>query len=194
MRRIVLASTSKRRKEILSLLHIPFESVAHRYEEDNTLPLSPSELVKKLAFKKADSLVESYPDCIIIGSDTLVEHDGKILPKPKSKEEAVAMLLSLSGSTHAIHTGYSLIDTQSSKIDSGVRTTEVTFRKISKEEATHYVEREDVLGVAGAYDHEHLGGIFVENLNGEFYGSIGLPLFVIANSLKEHFGIDALIV
>ena len=79
------ASTSKRRQEILSLLRIPFETTAHRYEEDNSLPLSPKELVKKLAFEKANSLTKVYPNSIIIGSDTLVELNGRILPKPKTK-------------------------------------------------------------------------------------------------------------
>jgi septum formation protein len=148
--------------------------------------------VKKLAFEKAKSLTALYSDAIIIGSDTLVELEGKVLPKPKTKEEAINMLTSLSGTIHRIHTGFALIDAQTSKKDLGVQTSLITFRNITTEEAAHYVEREDVLGVAGAYDHEHLGGIFIENLNGEFYGSIGLPLFAIAKSLKEHFGIDVL--
>jgi len=192
MRNIVLASTSKRRKEIFGLLGIPFSISAHKYEEDNNLKMSPNDLVKNLAYGKANSLKDSFKDAIIIGSDTLVVNNGAILPKPESKEEAVKMLLSLSGTVHSILTGYAIVDASSGKKSVGVRETQVSFRKISQEEAESYVGKEDVLGIAGAYDHEHLGSIFVSNLNGDYFSSIGLPLYDIALLLKNDYAIDIL--
>lgn len=192
MRTLVLASTSPRRKIIFAQLGIPFVAASPKYDEDNTLPVSLDELVQRLATGKARSLAENYSDAIIIGSDTLVELRGKILPKPNSIEDAVEMLLSLSGTFHSIITGYALFDTKSGKLDTGVQKTIITFRKIEPQEAWEYVRREDVLGVAGAYDHEHLGAVFVENLNGDFYSSIGFPLYKIAASLKDNFGLNFL--
>lgn len=192
MRNIILASTSKRRKKIFSLLGIPFVVSAHNYDEDDNLKMSPSDLVKHLAFEKANSLVDSFKSAIIIGSDTLVVNKEVVLPKPKSKEEAVEMLMSLSDTTHSILTGYAIIDALSSKSSVGARETHVTFRKISRGEAISYVEKEDVLGIAGAYDHEHLGSVFVSNLNGDYFSSIGLPLYDIVLLLKNNYSIDVL--
>lgn len=190
MRTIVLASESKRRKEILGLLGIPFVVSAHVYDEDNSLQMPPSDLVQHLAYEKAYSLVNSFPSAIIVGSDTLVVSDGLVLPKPKSKDEAIKMLMSLSDTTHSIFTGYAIVDALSGKKNAGARETQITFRKINEDEAKAYVDKEDVLGVAGAYDHEHLGAIFVSNLNGDYFSSIGLPLYDIALLLKNEYSID----
>ncbi|MDP3015033.1 MAG: Maf family nucleotide pyrophosphatase [bacterium] len=192
MRTIVLASTSKRRKEIFSLLGIPFVVSAPNYDEDNNLKMSPTNLVKRLSYEKANSLVDSFKSAIIIGSDTLVINKGAVLPKPKSEDEAVDMLMSLSDTTHSILTGYAIVDAISGKNSMGARETQVTFRKISRDEAKSYIKKEDVLDVAGAYDHEHLGSIFVINLNGDYFSSIGLPLYNIALLLKNNYSIDVL--
>ncbi len=192
MRTLVLASTSPRRKSILTNLDLPFVVASPKYHEDNSLQILPADLVQHLAVGKARSLMTDFPDAIIIGSDTLVEFKGKILPKPRSIKEAVDMLLSLSGTSHSILTGFALFDTKSGQVDSGTQKTVITFREIKLEEAQAYVKREDVLGVAGAYDHEHLGAVFVENLNGDFYGSVGFPLYKIAESLKNNFEMDPL--
>ncbi len=190
MRTVVLASESKRRKEIFGLLGIPFVISAHAYDEDNGLQLSPSDLVQHLAYEKARSLVNSFPSAIIVGSDTLVVSDGLVLPKPKSKDEAVKMLMSLSDTTHSIFTGYAIVDVLSGKKNAGTRETRITFRKINEVEARAYIDKEDVLGVAGAYDHEHLGAVFVSKLDGDYFSSIGLPLYDIALLLKNEYLID----
>jgi septum formation protein len=192
MPRIILASTSPRRTQIFSLLGLPFEAVPHHYEEDNDLPLKPEELVKHIAYEKARSLVHAYSDALIISSDTLVELQGKVFPKPKNREVALDMLMSFSGATHRILTGYTLINTASSKSFSDVQITNVTFKSITRAFAEAYVNREDALEFAGAYDHEHLGAILIDRLDGDFYGSIGLPLSAIANALKKEFEIDVL--
>lgn len=192
MRNIVLASTSKRRKEIFSLLGIPFSTSPHQYDEENALSLPPSDLIQYLALKKADSIADAFHDSIIIGSDTLVINSGIVLPKPQDKTEAVHMLMSLSDTIHSIFTGYAIIDTSNDNKYVGVREAKITFRKISQEEAELYVVKEDVLGVAGAYDHEHLGAIFVESLEGDYFSSIGLPLYDIALHLKQDFSIECL--
>ncbi len=192
MRTIILASTSKRRKNIFNLLGIPFSVSAPNYEEENNLNIPPSDLVKHLAYKKANSLVNSFKDAIIIGSDTLVVNKGIVLLKPKTKKEAMDMLMSLSGTTHSILTGYAIIDASSNKKSIGIRETQITFRKINKEEARLYVEKENILDIAGAYDHEHLGAIFVSNLNGDYFSSMGLPLYDIALQLRKDYSINIL--
>lgn len=190
MRTVVLASESKRRKEIFSLLGIPFLVSAHAYDEDNSLQMSPSDLVQHLAYEKARSLATSFPSAIIVGSDTLAVNNGLVLQKSQSKDEAVKMLVSLSDTRHSILTGYAVVDALFDKNSIGVRDTQITFRKINEDEARAYVDKEDVLGVAGAYDHEHFGAVFVSNLNGDYFSSIGLLLYDIALLLKNKYSID----
>lgn len=192
MRTIILASESKRRKEIFGLIGIPFVVSAHKYDEDSSLQMPPSDLVQHLAYKKAHSLVDPFPSALIVGSDTLVANDGRVFPKPRSKDEAIEMLMSLSDTTHSIFTGYAVVDALSGKKNTGVRETKVTLRKVNENEARAYVNKEDVLGVAGAYDHEHLGAVFVSNLDGDYFSSIGLPLYDIALLLKTEYSVDIL--
>lgn len=116
MRRIILASTSPRRKELLAQTGLLFETVSSNYEEDMTLPLPPDELVKFLSKGKAESVAQNYSDAIIIGGDTFIFFNGNVLGKPYTPIRAKEMLKMLSGKEHSVFSGFTVIDTLNNKI------------------------------------------------------------------------------
>lgn len=183
---LILASGSPRRKQLLTLLDRPFESHDHTFDEE-VLPedISPIDIPQYLAEKKAASLQSNFPSHIIIGSDTVVLLGDTILGKPKTRANAVTMLEQLSGTNHQIITGYCVLNTQTGLKNSGKVITQINMKTLSLPEIEHYLQREDVLGIAGAYDHEHKGAILIESLQGDFYASIGFPLSKIYDAIQE---------
>lgn len=185
MKKIILASTSPRRRELLKILALPFEAVKSGYEEDNNMPVTPDELVVALAKGKASAVASEYNDAIVIGVDTVVSMDGKMYGKPKDRDDAYRMLKEFNNTQHKVISGYYLIDTSNNVEKSGLVQTVIKFKNNSDEELRRYANSADVLDKAGAYDLEDKGIVFLENLNGDFYNSIGLPLTAIAEELKE---------
>lgn len=190
-KQIVLATTSPRRLKLFSLLGLAYLSVPPRYEEENDLPVVPEELVRILAEKKALSIVSDHPHSLILACDTVVAYEGRMLGKPKTKDEAVEMLVRLSDSEHQVISGVCILDVETGKKVTKSITTKMFTYQISAERAKAYVEREDVLGVAGGYDHEHLGAVLISHIEGDFYNSIGFPVAAVSHMLSE-FGMDPL--
>jgi septum formation protein len=118
--KIILASTSPQKIEILSKSDLQFESHPSLFEEDMTLDMDPYSLAKHLSFGKANSLVSNFPNAVIIGADTFIVHEGKLLGKPHTPEKAFQTLKLLSGKTHSVLTGVSIIETSSKKSHSFV--------------------------------------------------------------------------
>ena len=127
IRRIILASTSPKRKELLAQTGLKFEVVSSDYEEDMTLPLPPLELAKFLSKGKALSVAGKYKNAIIISADTFVSFRGKVIGKPHTKKKAFETLKNFSGKTHSVFTGFTIIDTRSKKISSKVVEVKMTF-------------------------------------------------------------------
>ena len=183
MRKIILASTSPRRKELLAKTGLTFEAVASNYEEDMTLSMPPDELVKFLSRGKAESVAQDYDDAIIIGGDTFISFNGQILGKPHTRERAKEMLKILSNNEHSVFTGFTIIDTKSKKIVSEVAEAKITFKDLTEEEIDEYVETGEPLTRAGAYAIQTIKETFVINMSGDYDGIIGLPMTDLMKSL-----------
>jgi septum formation protein len=191
MKKIILASTSPRRKELFERLRLPFEVEAPDYEEDMTLKMTPIKLAKFLSYGKALSVAKKHKSGIVIGADTFVALNNKLLGKPKSKIEAKKMLEHLSGKRVDVLTGLTIIDITASKKISFTDVTKVYIKKLSEKEIDNYIKSGEPMDKAGAFAIQGLGAVIIKRIEGDFLGSMGLPLFVLAKELKK-IGIDVL--
>ena len=173
--KIVLASKSPRRRELLSTITESFEIIVE--ECDETLPdgVEPAEGVELLAVRKGNAVSASLPDDrLVISSDTLVELSGKALGKPLVEEDAYRMLRSLSGKAHNVHTGVAVH--YKGRVFSGVDSTAVYFKELSDEEIRAYIATGEPMDKAGSYGIQGLGGRFVEKYEGRFDTVVGLSV------------------
>lgn len=186
-RRLILASASPRRHEILLTAGIPHEiRAAHA---DETLPpdIDPASAVEMLSARKASAaLAEAGKDEIILAADTVVSLNGRILGKPADEADARQMLLALSGRTHAVYTGITVTD--GTVTVSAHEKTVVRMREILPDEIDAYIASGDPLDKAGAYGIQSLAGIFVSGLDGDYFNVVGLPLCRTARILRDSFG------
>ncbi|MDD5639287.1 MAG: Maf family protein [Candidatus Pacebacteria bacterium] len=190
-RRIILASTSPRRKEILDKTMLLFEIQESFYEEDMTLKMSPEKLAEYLSLGKAKSVADKNPDAIIISADTFVVYDNKCLGKPKTKLLAKKMLTMLSGKKHEIITGVTIIDTSNNHTISFHGTTKIFMKKLSPQIINSYIKTGEPLDKAGGYALQEIGAILIEKIDGDFFNAMGLPINRLTEELKA-FGIKIL--
>lgn len=183
--RLILASTSPRRHELLTLLKIPFETVAPTYVERLSPHLSPAEQSRLFAESKARSRQDAFPDSHIIGCDTLIELDSEVLGKPKDAGDAARMLHRLSGRQHLIHTAIAVLSTATGRLESEVESVHVWFKSLSTAEVAAYVATGESLGKAGAYGIQGEGAELIERIEGDYTAAVGLPLKVLAELLKR---------
>lgn len=192
MNNIVLASASPRRKELLSQLGLSFEVIPGEAEETFLPSLSIEENIVKLALNKAKALTDSVGvEKIIIGADTVVCLDSKVLGKPKCESDAFSMLKALSGRIHYVYTGFALIRKDDVKEITGYEKTKVSFYDISDDDINAYIRTGEPLDKAGAYGIQGIGSVFVKGISGDYNNVVGLPLASVAQALKE-FGINCL--
>lgn len=189
MRKIILASTSPRRKELLEKVGLIFDVIPSNYEEDMTLPLPPDELVKFLSKGKAENVAQNYDNALIIGADTIVYLNGHVLGKPHTPERAKEMLKMLSGNEHSVFTGFTVIDTKGKKIISEAIEEKIKFRDLSDKEIDEYIATKEPLTRAGAYAIQTVGKTFIKNPVGDYDGIVGLPVDSLIKVLKSSFGI-----
>ncbi|MDH3576727.1 MAG: Maf family protein [Gammaproteobacteria bacterium] len=187
-RSLCLASSSPRRQEILKALGLEFSVKAIEVDEDRLADETPEQMVVRLATAKA-SAAEMEASCLVIGSDTVVVLGDEVLGKPRDRDEAVAMLLRLSGRRHFVLTGVALRGPDG--VQTALSSTEVCFREISRDEARAYWHSGEPRDKAGAYGIQGLGGAFVEAIKGSYSGVVGLPVFETARLLQDA-GIDVL--
>lgn len=186
MKRIILASTSPRRKQLLAQKGIIFEAIASDYEEDMTLPLPPRELAMHLALGKAQSVAHRQKNTIVIGADTFIVLDSEVLGKPKTIERAREMIRAMNGRSHSIITGFAIIDTDSGKTFTDTVETKVYFKTLSDEYIEEYLAVSDALDRAGAYAiQEHGGNMLIERFEGDFANAMGFPVDAVLQTLKE---------
>lgn len=189
MSKLILASASARRREILSHIGLDYRAIVSDVDETSSLPASPDKIVEELARRKAEALL-SHPDYnrgdIIVGSDTIVYYNGNTLTKPIDKDDAGRMLRELSGSLHMVYSG--LCVTNGEKTVCTHALTKVKMRHISEEEIYAYVKTGEPLDKAGSYGIQDLGGIFVEKIDGDYYNVVGLPLEKLCFILDKDFG------
>lgn len=191
MKKIILASSSPRRKELLESVGLVFDVVSSPYEEDLTLHAEPERMVTEFSKGKAYAIKEAYPEHIIIAADTIVFFQGSIYGKPKNKEDAVAMLTALQGEKHVVYTGYTIVDTKTENEVTEIVKTEIKLTPLTKDEILRYMEKVPLLDKAGAYAIQGYGATFTEYIVGEYSNVVGLPMASIRMSLKK-FGIELL--
>jgi len=180
-----LASTSPRRRELLALLGIAFDVIAPTCEEILSPDLSPSDQAKQFAQDKAQSVADNHPQHVVVGSDTVIEIDGKLLGKPNDLEEAESMLRQLQGQCHQVHTGLSLIHRATELSISLVETARVWIKPFGEEELREYLNTKESLGKAGAYSIQGKGAKLIEKIEGDYPTIVGLPLWRTAKLLEE---------
>jgi septum formation protein len=188
--KIILASSSPRRKEILENANVKFDIIKSEIDEvilDNELP---SQVVMRLAFEKCIDIAVKHRESLVIGADTVVVLDDIILGKPKDIDEAIAMITQLSGKTHQVITGISLINLSANKKIIDYVVSNVKFKDLSAEDIKDYIQTNESLDKAGAYGIQGYGALLVEEIQGDYFNIVGLPISRLSDLLKQHFSIN----
>jgi len=184
--RLILASRSPRRIALLRQIGLDPEVVPSSIPEVFDEALSPAENVVQLATRKAAEVGKDVADGLIIGADTIVVVNGRVLGKPETPRDAVSMLELLSGRTHTVFTGVAVLEQPSDTLVAEVEATDVTFRKLPRAEIEAYVEGGSPLDKAGAYGiQDDYGAVFVTRIDGCFYNVVGLPLSRLYGMLQR---------
>lgn len=185
--KLILASASQRRKELLSRITEDFEVIVSNFDE-STVPFEGEcfNYVMNLSKGKAlDVANKANKDSIIVGCDTIVSIDNKILEKPKDREDAINMLKSLSGKIHEVYSGITVINTKTKEIKNDYVCTYVKFSHLTVKEVVDYVDTGDPYDKAGAYGIQGKAGVFVEEIKGCYYSVVGLPLNKLNKMFRE---------
>ena len=190
-KRLILASGSPRRRELLDKFGIDYEILPAQGEESAPPELTPGERVKALAAQKAEETAHRVndPTAVILAADTLVELDGEVLGKPGASERARAMLRALSGREHRVWSGVCIREGE--RILAESECTAVRVRPLSAAEIEAYIATGEPLDKAGAYGYQGLASLFVERIEGDFFNVMGLPVCRVGQMLRE-FGISLL--
>ena len=189
--KLILASASPRRKEILKNAGIDFEVMPA--SADETLPegIEAADAVTLLARRKAKALVDEHPelsDCVVLAADTLVECFGEILGKPEDKEDARRMLTMLCGCGSAVHTGICIA--YKDRFETALETAYVTFDEMTDDEIEDYISTDEPYDKAGAYAVQGRAALYIAGVTGDWYSVVGLPIHAFRILLKEGFGIE----
>lgn len=180
--RIILASASPRRRELMKLIIEDFTAVSTNCDETLPCGISPLEASKYLAELKARSVSEQYQDSVIIGCDTTVICNGKLLGKPQDNKQCREFLYMLSGRIHQVATGCCIIC--GDVIRSFTVVTDVTFRKLSDEDIMWYISTDEPYDKAGGYGIQGRGALLIEKINGDYFNVVGLPVSRLNQELK----------
>ena len=181
MGRVILASGSPRRQELLKFVIPEFDVIPSGAPEE--ADGHPSKRVVELALIKANDIAAQHPDALVIGADTLVAIHGQVLGKPRDEQEAVAMVRMLSGRTHKVYTGLALI--ADGKARTSCCVTRVTFAHMTETEIHAYVATGESLDKAGAYGIQGFAGKYIRAIRGCYYNVMGLPLHTLYRMLNE---------
>lgn len=186
-KKLILASTSPRRQELLRQVGIPFFIQKTNIDESVTTTQNPQEKVKQLAILKGKDIPLQNSSEVILSADTVVAFDGQIFEKPKSKAQAYEMISTLSGKTHDVFTGVMIRSTKLDKIF--IEKTKVEFWKLTEQEIEWYIHTNDPYDKAGGYGIQSLGSVFVKQIIGDYYNVVGLPLSRVVRELRSfHIG------
>ena len=186
MKRMILASGSPRRKELLQMLEVPFEVLVSDTKEVITKN-EPAEVTKELSYQKAMAVAGQVEEGIIIGADTVVSIDGKILGKPADKEEAREMIYKLQGKSHMVYTGVTVIAKSGDMVSASsfAEGTKVNVAPMTENEIEAYISTDEPYDKAGAYGIQGLFGKFIEGIEGDYFNVVGLPVHRLYDELKK---------
>jgi len=188
MKKIILASASPRRKELLELIGIPFSVVPSTAEEVIKEGLTPAEIVESLSLMKAQSVSDNLQDGLVIGSDTIVVLDGEILGKPLNEDDAFKTLQKLQGRAHYVFSGVAVIEAETGRKKVSHQVTKVYMCELTDEEIADYIATKEPMDKAGSYGIQGLGAINIEKIEGDFFNVVGLPLALL-KTLLNYFDI-----
>jgi len=182
---LVLASGSPSRLDVLRLLGLRFRVHPAEINEDAIKASTPEALVLELSRQKATAVADEYSDALVIGADSVICHEGNILGKPRDMNDAKRMLSCLSGATHEVITGLTIVDRTRCAVSSREAKTRVTFRVLSEEAIERYAATGEPLGKAGAYALQGTGALLVKRIDGEYSNVLGLPVATLVDLLDE---------
>ncbi len=184
--KLVLASTSPRRAEVLQAAGFSFQVLSSAVDETPVPGETPQNLVRRLALAKAELVAaRAVGPVIVLAADTIVELEGRAFGKPRSTEDARAMLEQLSGRTHAVHTGVVLIRLPDAENREAVETTLVTFARLQSREILEYLASGEPFDKAGAYAIQGHAGRFITRIEGCYFNVVGLPLARVYALMRE---------
>ncbi|MCM8900347.1 Maf family protein [Caldicoprobacter algeriensis] len=188
--RIILASASPRRSDLLTQMGLKFEVIPSDQEEKVVDDLPTHRLVVELALKKVESVAKRVQGCaLIIGADTIVVKGDKVLGKPKDEDEAFRMLMELQGQVHEVITGLAVMEVPARKCVTAYEKTVVEMASLTRQEVEGYIRTGEPMDKAGAYGIQGLGGILIKRIEGCYYNVVGLPIHRLWMILKE-FGVE----
>jgi septum formation protein len=172
--KLILASASPRRRELLTQAGLRFDVLAADIDESPKPNEAPADFVQRLALEKAQAVLALHPDAVVLGADTTVVLDGNVLNKPADTAEAETMLRGLSGREHQVLTGIAVVSREAQK--QHVETTNVFFAPISEDDLAHYLSTGDSLDKAGAYGIQGYAARWITRIEGDFFNVVGLPI------------------
>ena len=188
-KKIILASASPRRRELLAQAGYEFEiQVSHK--EEKYISKTPDDIVKELALLKAKDIAEQNDakSIIVIGADTVVAHKGAILGKPKSKDDAFEMIKAFQGDKHQVYTGVAILDYDADGKETAVNhavKTDVYVNPMTEEEIWKYIESDNVMDKAGSYGIQSGFAVYIKKIEGDYFNVVGLPISYIYEQLKQ---------
>lgn len=181
---LILASSSPRRAELLSMLGLSFRVVPADVSEELLPDEGPEAHAERLSREKAARVREDHPDALVVAGDTIVVLEGVILGKPENEDAAVGMLMTLQSRTHTVVSGIA-VASPGEEIRSAVECTDVTFREVDEEEVRAYVDTGEPLDKAGAYGIQGLGASLVRGVTGDYFTVVGLPIPALLRVLES---------
>lgn len=184
MEKIILASYSPRRKELLELIGLDFAIHPSGVKEEIT-SASPSAIVEELALLKAKDVAEKYQKGFIIGADTIVVHNDQILGKPSDEDSAFTMLSQLQGDVHYVYSGLAIINASTGQTLVSHQVTRVFMKSMSEEEINAYIKTKEPLDKAGAYGIQGFGSMIIERIEGDYFNVVGLSLSLLESMFKS---------
>jgi septum formation protein len=188
-RKIILASSSDRRKDLLTRLGINFTAMPSNIDESGYDKEFPAEFVKQISLDKASKVAGFVEDALIIAADTIVVYNEKILGKPENEKDAFDMIKLLNNTNHKVYTGLAIISADDKMHYIDYDMTEVCMRKIDDDEIERYIKTGEPMDKAGSYGIQGKGGIFVEKILGSYFTVMGLPIHKLSLALKS-FSVD----
>jgi septum formation protein len=183
--KLVLASQSPRRKELLAILGYPFTVIPSAIDETPLPDESPETFVVRVARDKAVEVASKVSGSVILSADTIVTIDGEILGKPLDEAEAVAMLRKLSGREHSVYTAVTVVNQTKGESLEGLDRTRVWFDTLGDDQILDYIHREDVYDKAGAYGIQGYAGVYIPKIDGNYFNVMGLPLPLVSGLLRR---------
>ena len=185
MKKIILASASPRRKEILKKTGLKFKVVASDCAERMDRGVNPHRLARLISREKAESVACRYRDAVVIAADTFIVFQDRLLGKPHTVKEARGMLKTLSGKRHLVITGFTIIDAETGKMVSRSVETKVFLKELTMKQIEVYVRSGEPLEKAGGYAIQGFGSVIIRRIEGDYYNVMGLPLSALVEGLKK---------